>query len=163
MPPARTQSQRQASLRHVRRCALVAVAIAALITPPASATGGRSGSVRVQGTIAATWRGDPAGGCGRAGTCGLSGSVTFNPSRTGDLHTGEEGSGLGGPLESAPPVVRAVREVPGSRPSLCMDVLQDAFYGSTLVDVFRTKVRVCLCADARGRRLAGLLAEAVWP
>ena len=68
--------------------------------------------------------------------------MTFNPSRTGDLETGEEGFGFGGRLESGPPIVRAVREVPGSTPALCMDVLQDAFYGSVLVDAFRGNVTV---------------------
>ena len=123
-------------------CAVIAVAIAGVTSAPAQAAAGLSASVRVQGVIAATWSGDLARGCAGAGTCGLSGSVTFNPSRTGDLETGEEGFGFGGRLESGPPIVRAVREVPGSSPAVCMDVLQDAFYGSALVDALRGNVTV---------------------
>jgi hypothetical protein len=123
-------------------CALIAFAIAGVMHAPAQAAAGLSASVRVQGVVAATWSGDPARGCACAGTCGLNGSVSFNPSRTGDLETGEEGFGFGGRLESGPPIVRTVREVPGSAPALCMDVLQDAFYGSALVDAYRGNVKV---------------------
>jgi hypothetical protein len=127
-------------VRRAGTCAVSAVAIAGVMPAPTQAAAGLSASVRVQGVIAATWSGDPARGCAGAGTCGLSGSLTFNPSRTGDLETGEEGFGFGGRLESGPPIVRAVREVPGSSPALCMDVLQDAFYGSAIVDAFRGDV-----------------------
>ena len=116
--------------------AVIAVAIVGVTPAPAQAAAGLPASVRVRGMVAATWSGDPARGCAGAGTCGLSGSVTFNPSRTGDLETGEEGLGFGGRLESGPPIVRTVRDVPGSTPALCMDVLQDAFYGSALVDAY---------------------------
>jgi hypothetical protein len=123
-------------------CAVVAVAIVAVMPAPAHAAAGLSASVRVQGMIAATWSGDPARGCAGAGTCGLSGSVTFNPSRTGDLDVGEEGFGFGGSLGSGPPIVRTVREIPGSPPAVCVDVLQDAFYGSTLIDAFEGNLTV---------------------
>src|SRR4051794_18886555 len=61
---------------------VVALPVAALLAWAAPATAGQievSGSVVPRGALTTAWHRDPARGCGAAGLCGYSGSVTVQP------------------------------------------------------------------------------------
>ena len=104
---------------------LVAGAVAVCVTAGAGApvAGAQEAllDVRMQGTVSAVWEATPARGCGAAGTCGISGSVTFRAAGF-TLQVNSDGSSGGG-ITIEPTVVRVRRETGPAPPDTCVDVL----------------------------------------
>src|SRR5207302_1009496 len=83
-------------------------------------------SVRVSGSVVATWHGDPARGCAAAGVCSASGSATYRPGFDGMLRVAKNSVGFAGSEASEPPIVR-VRQGAPNAPIACADVLESIF------------------------------------
>src|SRR5688572_26378759 len=110
----------------VRRSLLVvgatAVCVTAGIAAPVAGAQEALVDVRMSGMVSAVWEATPARGCAAAGTCGISGSVTY---RAGGftLQLDSEGSGGGSSIATEPTVVRVRRETGTGPPETCVDVL----------------------------------------
>ena len=96
------------------------VALCALAQPAAASTFSE-GSLTVSGSLAASWHGDPARGCGEAGLCGYRGGVVTGPAGDGQLQLENSGGrpryAFGYANLASTPVVRVVRG-----DSACVDV-----------------------------------------
>jgi hypothetical protein len=146
-------------MRLLARGATAAVAIALAVPAAASAQsgffvvdttspgGGGSGETAVEnrltisGSLSIDFHGDEAAGCADTGLCGVSGTVTWNPGRTGTLfgfgyrvdrvHQEEGFLGLGGDLDTRVPRTSASvrRALPGQGGpgSLCADAGSQGF------------------------------------
>jgi hypothetical protein len=117
--------------REVRRFAalagsIAATALAVVGAPPATASRGLGMSLRVSGSLVATWHGDPARGCAAAGVCDVSGSATYRPGFEGRLDVSRDSVGFGGADSAQAPVVRVRDGTPGARIP-CADVLEAGF------------------------------------
>jgi hypothetical protein len=117
--------------REVRRFAalagsIAATALALVAATPATAAQGLGMSLRVSGSLVATWHGDPAHGCAAAGVCEVSGSATYKPGFEGRLDVSRDSVGFGGADSAQPPVVRVRDGSPAARIA-CADVLEGGF------------------------------------
>jgi hypothetical protein len=99
-----------------------AVCVTAGIAAPVAGAREALVDVRMSGMVSAVWEATPARGCAAAGTCGISGSVTY---RAGGftLQLDSEGSGGGSSIATEPTVVRVRRETGTGPPETCVDVL----------------------------------------
>ncbi len=83
-------------------------------------------SLRISGSLVATWHGDPARGCAAAGVCTVSGSTTYRPGFRGRLEVSPNTVGFGGAESAQPPVVRA-RDGGSPASTACADILEPSF------------------------------------
>lgn len=126
-------------------------------------TGILSANVRVSGTVTVDFHGDPGGDCASHGLCDVSGSVTWQPARSGDLTVFgfREGGkqtetsvlslgGDGGDIEGASTSAVVRRAATAGAPAgLCTDAGSAGFFAATRPHA-GTGVPITLVGEAEG-------------